>query len=291
MEICRSHNTYGWYIALYGYKGILLIMGVFMAWETRHVKVPGLNDSQYIGICVYSAVFSSIIVVISSLISEYVVLSYLAKSISILMSTTITLVLLFLPKLKSVFGKIDAVDPIMQSMGLKLECNTRRFISDDPKEVISRLEIQNKVYRYELGLLDKEIARLEELLNSNASYSTININLIETKAECYYLKVPSPVVTRASWPNSRGQLGLRKPSFHSDNKLNKEKFFDRFSFLTKLKHIFGSIPSLQVSKEALADLNLYHVKCSTKPRSNPELQLLNPDIGIVKALSENAINK
>lgn len=139
-----------------------------MAWETRHIKVQALNDSQYIGICVYSAVFSAIITVLTSFVSEYVILSYLAKTLSILTSTTLTLFLLFLPKLKSVFGRQQTQDPIMQSMGLKIEYNTRRFINNDPKEQIFRLEIQNKVFTCELNALEQEISRLENLLKCDA---------------------------------------------------------------------------------------------------------------------------
>lgn len=62
-------------------------------------------------------------------------------------------------------------------MGLKLECNTRRFVTDDKRELQYRVEIQNKVYRREVAALDKEINRLERLLvdsntNSNTSSST-----------------------------------------------------------------------------------------------------------------------
>jgi 7 transmembrane sweet-taste receptor of 3 GCPR. len=34
---------------MYCYKGFLLIFGLFLAWETRNVKVAVLNDSKYIG--------------------------------------------------------------------------------------------------------------------------------------------------------------------------------------------------------------------------------------------------
>lgn len=49
VEICKSTyiNEFLW--ALYVYKGLLLIGGVYFAWETRHVKISALNDSQYIG--------------------------------------------------------------------------------------------------------------------------------------------------------------------------------------------------------------------------------------------------
>ncbi|GLG95158.1 Uncharacterized protein GBIM_02197, partial [Gryllus bimaculatus] len=53
VEVCRSQYTPGWLGALYVYKGLLLVVGVYMAWETRHVKIPALNDSQYIGMSVF----------------------------------------------------------------------------------------------------------------------------------------------------------------------------------------------------------------------------------------------
>jgi gamma-aminobutyric acid type B receptor len=37
VEVCRSQHTSGWLGALYVYKGLLLIVGVYMAWETRFV--------------------------------------------------------------------------------------------------------------------------------------------------------------------------------------------------------------------------------------------------------------
>lgn len=140
-----------------------------MAWEGRHIKVQALNDSQHIGISVYSAFSSAIVVVLSSFLSEYPTFSYLATSCSILASTTITLFLLFLPKLKGVSGRVEGDDPIMQSMGLKYEYNTRRFVTNDTRELTYRVEVQNKVYKCELEALEAEIARLEQLLESPTS--------------------------------------------------------------------------------------------------------------------------
>lgn len=203
--MCRSQNTSGWFVAIYGYKGLILIMGVFMAWETRHIKVQALNDSQYIGICVYSAVFSAIITVLTSFISEYVILSYVAKTLSILTSTTLTLFLLFLPKLKSVFGRQQTQDPIMQSMGLKIEYNTRRFIINDPKEQIFRLEIQNKVFNCELNALELEISRLENLLKCDVR---------KPNHSCIYTICRKPEWTTRSlaYPNPEAVFGKSKQS-------------------------------------------------------------------------------
>lgn len=169
MEVCRSNNTTGWYIAIYGYKACLLLMGVYMAWETRHIKIQVLNDSQHIGISVYSAFSSAIVVVLSAFLSEHPTFSYLATSCSILASTTITLFLLFLPKLK---GVVEDDDPILQSMGLKFEYNTRRLVTNDTaRELAYRVQVQNKVYKCELEALEAEIVRLEQLLETPNVYT------------------------------------------------------------------------------------------------------------------------
>jgi gamma-aminobutyric acid type B receptor len=38
-----------WLIVVYGTKALLLLFGLFLAWETRKVKISALNDSQHIG--------------------------------------------------------------------------------------------------------------------------------------------------------------------------------------------------------------------------------------------------
>ncbi|XP_034471804.1 gamma-aminobutyric acid type B receptor subunit 2 [Drosophila innubila] len=167
VEVCRSQHTQTWLSVLYAYKGLLLVVGVYMAWETRHVKIPALNDSQYIGVSVYSVVITSaIVVVLANLISERVTLAFLTITALILTSTTATLCLLFIPKLHAIWARNDIIDPVIHSMGLKMECNTRRFVVDDRRELQYRVEVQNRVYKKEIQALDAEIRKLERLLES-----------------------------------------------------------------------------------------------------------------------------
>ncbi|XP_017115284.1 gamma-aminobutyric acid type B receptor subunit 2 [Drosophila elegans] len=167
VEVCRSQHTQTWLSVLYAYKGLLLVVGVYMAWETRHVKIPALNDSQYIGVSVYSVVITSaIVVVLANLISERVTLAFITITALILTSTTATLCLLFIPKLHDIWARNDIIDPVIHSMGLKMECNTRRFVVDDRRELQYRVEVQNRVYKKEIQALDAEIRKLERLLET-----------------------------------------------------------------------------------------------------------------------------
>ena len=46
---CESVWQIYWVGSLMCIDGLLLIFGAFLAWETRKVTVPALNDSKYIG--------------------------------------------------------------------------------------------------------------------------------------------------------------------------------------------------------------------------------------------------
>ncbi|KAK2579530.1 hypothetical protein KPH14_010832 [Odynerus spinipes] len=211
VEVCRSQHTNGWLGALYVYKGLLLVVGVYMAWETRHVKIPALNDSQYIGMSVYSVVITSgIVVVLANLMSDRATLAFVTITALILASTTATLALLFLPQLANILAG-ERADPVVQSLGLKIECNTRRFVTDDRRELQYRVEVQNRVYRREMAQLELELARLEKQLTqepvepSHASSSTSipqRNPSIGGGLPLLLLSVLPPVIPRASWPSA-----------------------------------------------------------------------------------------
>ena len=134
---------------IYCFKGLLLLFGVYMAWETKHVKIPALNDSQYIGMNIYNVVLSSVTVVaLSSLLSDRPTLSYTLVSALIILSTTVLLGLLFLPKVWSIYRHKGS--PIIMTSGMTVEANTRRFAVDEQKEIIYRAQVQNRVYVREL---------------------------------------------------------------------------------------------------------------------------------------------
>ncbi|XP_076673312.1 gamma-aminobutyric acid type B receptor subunit 3 isoform X2 [Andrena cerasifolii] len=218
VEVCRSQHTNSWLGALYVYKGLLLIVGVYMAWETRHVKIPALNDSQYIGMSVYFVVITSgIVVVLANLMSDRATLAFVTITTLILASTTATLALLFLPQLANILAG-ERADPVVQSLGLKIECNTRRFVTDDRTELQYRVEVQNRVYRREMAQLELELARLEKQLAQEAvepSHASSSASIPQRNPSIggglplLLLSVLPPVIPRASWP-SADPSGMRR---------------------------------------------------------------------------------
>lgn len=105
---CTSHYLDKWTGILYVYKGLMLVFGVYMAWETRNVKIPALNDARYIGMNVYNVVIMSVLVVtISNILSHQPTLAYIMESSFMLVSTTTILCLLFVPKV--IFSSLTAL--------------------------------------------------------------------------------------------------------------------------------------------------------------------------------------
>ena len=83
-----------------GLKGIMLIFGVFLAWETRNVHYPSLNDSKNIGLAVYNVFMFSCL----AIVAEFVVfppLKTLVQRSIVFVATTSTIALLFVPKVRN----------------------------------------------------------------------------------------------------------------------------------------------------------------------------------------------
>ena len=98
-EYCDCNHKTIWYGVLFATKGLLLLFGVFLAWETRHVKIPALNDSRYVGMSVYNVVILSVVGVPAALmIEKQQNATFALTAVFILFCTTVTLCLVFVPK-------------------------------------------------------------------------------------------------------------------------------------------------------------------------------------------------
>ncbi|XP_038057134.1 gamma-aminobutyric acid type B receptor subunit 2-like [Patiria miniata] len=109
--VLQQHNCSGnlstYFIwTVYIYKGLLLVFGTFIVWQTRNVNIPALNDSKYIGLSIYNVViFSGLGVPLSYLLADNSGYTYAIVGGLIIFCTTLTLCLLFLPKvLRIIYG-------------------------------------------------------------------------------------------------------------------------------------------------------------------------------------------
>ena len=86
---------------LYGYKMVLQIIALVLAFATRKVKVKGLDDAKYIAAAIYVTSIVLAVIIISTYTLKGVVNGFAAVFCTwFLIGTTSILVLVFVPKVR-----------------------------------------------------------------------------------------------------------------------------------------------------------------------------------------------
>ena len=99
IDICSAMLDYVTVIVLVLYKSVYLWVGLYLAFETRKVKVKALADSQYIAASVYVSIMTCIAIVpVAIWLREMVDIHYGVLSGILMLGVTTVLALVFLPK-------------------------------------------------------------------------------------------------------------------------------------------------------------------------------------------------
>nr|CAD7405442.1 unnamed protein product [Timema cristinae] len=156
-EYCQSERMTIFVSSIYAYKGLLMIFGAFLAWETRHVSIPALNDSKYVGMSVYNVVIMCVMgAAISFVLSDKQDASFIIISVFIIFCTTGTLCLVFGPKLielkRNPQGSIDK--RMIRATLRPTSKNRRNSVASELEENLKDAKACNQKYRKEL--LEKE---------------------------------------------------------------------------------------------------------------------------------------
>nr|XP_006813973.1 PREDICTED: gamma-aminobutyric acid type B receptor subunit 2 [Saccoglossus kowalevskii] len=198
MQHCESVHMSIWLAVIYAYKGVLMIFGCFLAWETRHVSIPALNDSKYIGMCVYNVVVMCVIgVALSFLITNNPNATFGIISLFILFCTTVTLCLVFLPKLielkRDPSGEEKKIRCLSSRGSFKM---TSTFDGTSVPFKTRCLRTENMKLRKLLSEKDKDIEVLLEKLGMEPSYryetSRTTVFPMETTVSSIYVEEWKP---------------------------------------------------------------------------------------------------
>lgn len=107
-EECIGPHFTVWIIVFYTFHSLLLIFGLFLAFETRKISIPALNDSRLIGISVYNVVLLCAVgVPVSFFTNSHPTVSFSLICAVILFCTTLTLGILFVPKVRTPLSKLS----------------------------------------------------------------------------------------------------------------------------------------------------------------------------------------
>uniref|UniRef100_A0A4W5KRC8 Gamma-aminobutyric acid (GABA) B receptor, 1a n=1 Tax=Hucho hucho TaxID=62062 RepID=A0A4W5KRC8_9TELE len=101
LEHCTSEKMNTWLGVVYGYKGLLLLLGIFLAYETKSVSTEKINDHRAVGMAIYNvAVLCMITAPVTMILTSQQDASFAFAALAIVFSVYITLVVLFVPKMR-----------------------------------------------------------------------------------------------------------------------------------------------------------------------------------------------
>lgn len=84
---------------IYGYKGLILVFGLFLAYETRSIKVKQINDSRYVGMSIYNVVVLCLITApVTMVIASQQDASFAFVALAIIFCCFLSMALIFVPK-------------------------------------------------------------------------------------------------------------------------------------------------------------------------------------------------
>ena len=109
--VCDADMLLEWLSVLFVYKGIVLLAGLFVAFETRKVNLVSLNESRYIALSIYGAIIVSIALApIGFLLENFPNPQYGILGIMIILSVTIILGLVFVTKVGTLVYALSLIE-------------------------------------------------------------------------------------------------------------------------------------------------------------------------------------
>ncbi|CAK9302690.1 unnamed protein product [Gordionus sp. m RMFG-2023] len=157
LEICSCRKLGIWLSILYGMKGLILIFGLFLSYDTRKVFIKQINDSKLAGVAIYNIVIlCAITIPMTILIVNNHNASFAFVAISLLASTFLSTVLIFFPKIFYIWKrKTDEETP---------DTLKGNLLSKDEENKYQQLSNENDEILKQISEKDAQIQRLSEML-------------------------------------------------------------------------------------------------------------------------------
>uniref|UniRef100_A0A8C9W4D8 Gamma-aminobutyric acid type B receptor subunit 1 n=1 Tax=Scleropages formosus TaxID=113540 RepID=A0A8C9W4D8_SCLFO len=157
LEHCSSEKMNTWLGVVYGYKGLLLLLGIFLAYETKSVSTEKINDHRAVGMAIYNvAVLCMITAPVTMILSSQQDASFAFASLAIVFSVYITLVVLFIPKMRRLITRGEWQSEQQETM------KTGSSTNNNDEEKSRQLERENKELQ---KIIQEKEERVSELRN------------------------------------------------------------------------------------------------------------------------------
>uniref|UniRef100_A0A4W4F210 Gamma-aminobutyric acid type B receptor subunit 1 n=1 Tax=Electrophorus electricus TaxID=8005 RepID=A0A4W4F210_ELEEL len=160
LEHCSSEKMNTWLGVVYGYKGLLLLMGIFLAYETKSVSTEKINDHRAVGMAIYNvSVLCMITAPVTMILSSKQDASFAFASLAIVFSVYITLVVLFVPKMRRLITRGEWQSDQQETM------KTGSSTNNNDEEKSRQLERENKELQKIIQEKEERVSELRSQLS------------------------------------------------------------------------------------------------------------------------------
>ncbi|XP_038057320.1 gamma-aminobutyric acid type B receptor subunit 1-like [Patiria miniata] len=156
VEFCTQGDSIYFIVGLFVFHGLALLLGAFLAYETRELKILSLNDTFWTGIAIYCVVTLSVVSApLSFILSNTPQISYAVIGALTWTAVTLTLLIVFMPKLVA----------LRHSFGDKTDADYR---TDD--EIYEEEVDEETKLRHKIDEVDRKIEIVKKEVNQRTSY-------------------------------------------------------------------------------------------------------------------------
>ncbi|XP_014662333.1 PREDICTED: gamma-aminobutyric acid type B receptor subunit 1-like [Priapulus caudatus] len=161
LEHCKSRNHEIWLGVMYAYKGLVLIFGIFLAYETRSLKIKQMNDSRFVGMSIYNVVVLCLITSpVTMIIDDQQNASFTFVSLAIIFCSFLTMALIFIPKFMTLWR--------YPREGSESTALTDNFPSKEEEERLQKLTAENEEIKKQIAEKEEKIRSLNAALQERS---------------------------------------------------------------------------------------------------------------------------
>ncbi len=133
---------------IFAYKGLLLLFGLFLAYESRNLKLRQINDSRFVSLAIYNVAILSLITgpVVVLLIKSQQNASFAFIAVTVLLCAGISMGLIFVPKVVFIWRV-----PPTPAEGSAKEGHSCNRLTKEEQEKYKRLVLENEEIKKQIA--------------------------------------------------------------------------------------------------------------------------------------------
>ncbi|KAL6099252.1 gabbr1 [Pungitius sinensis] len=207
LEHCSSEKMNTWLGVVYGYKGFLLLLGIFLAYETKSISTEKINDHRAVGMAIYNvAVLCMVTAPVTMILSSQQDASFAFASLAIVFSVYITLVVLFVPKMRRLITRGEWQSDARETT------KTGSSTNNNDEEKSRQLERENRELQKIIEEKEERVSELrnqlserQELQSRRRASTVINPNN-SSSSNAFTHRDPRSLAARPGYPTSTSDI-------------------------------------------------------------------------------------